>query len=131
MHFYCFLKENIMRIDMLNNILNELNSSSADVEASAIISTDGLIMASQLPTSIDEDRVGAMSAAMLSLGDRTAQELERGGLDQVLIKGGNGYVLMLKAGEDAVLTVMAKANAKLGLIFLDVKRAAKKTAELI
>ena len=120
-----------MRIDMLNNILNELNSSSADVEASAIISTDGLIMASQLPSSIDEDRMGAMSAAMLSLGDRTAQELERGGLDQVLIKGGNGYVLMVKAGEDAVLTVMAKANAKLGLIFLDVKRAAKKTAELI
>ncbi len=120
-----------MRIDMLNNILNELNSSSADVEASAIISTDGLIMASQLPSSIDEDRMGAMSAAMLSLGDRTAQELERGGLDQVLIKGGNGYVLMVKAGEDAVLTVMAKANAKLGLIFLDVKRAAKKTSELI
>ncbi len=120
-----------MRIDMLNNILNELNSSSADVEASAIISTDGLIMASQLPSSIDEDRMGAMSAAMLSLGDRTAQELERGNLDQVLIKGGNGYVLMVKAGEDAVLTVMAKANAKLGLIFLDVKRAAKKTAELI
>lgn len=120
-----------MRIDMLNNILNELNSSSADVEASAIISTDGLIMASQLPSNIDEDRVGAMSAAMLSLGDRTAQELERGGLDQVLIKGTNGYVLMVKAGEDAVLTVMAKANAKLGLIFLDVKRAAKKTSELI
>ncbi len=120
-----------MRVDMLNNILNELNSSSADVEASAIISTDGLIMASQLPSSIDEDRVGAMSAAMLSLGDRTAQELERGGLDQVLIKGGNGYVLMVKAGEDAVLTVMAKAHAKLGLIFLDVKRAAKKVCELI
>ena len=120
-----------MRIDMLNNILNELNSSSADVEASAIISTDGLIMASQLPASIDEDRVGAMSAAMLSLGDRTAQELERGGLDQVLIKGANGYVLMVKAGEDAVLTVMAKSNAKLGLIFLDVKRASKKVSELI
>jgi len=123
--------ESVVRVDMLNNILNELNSSSADVEASAIISTDGLIMASQLPSNIDEDRVGAMSAAMLSLGDRTAQELERGGLDQVLIKGGNGYVLMLKAGEDAVLTVMAKANAKLRLIFLNVKRAAKKTAELI
>ncbi len=120
-----------MRIDMLNNILSELNGSSGEVEASAIISTDGLIMASQLPTNIDDDRVGAMSAAMLSLGDRTAQELERGALDQVLIKGDNGYVLMVKAGEDAVMTVMAKANAKLGMIFLDVKRAAAKAAELI
>jgi hypothetical protein len=126
-----FYKEKIMRIEKLNDILIELNSSSTDLEASAIISTDGLIIASQLPTSIDEDRVGAMSAAMLSLGDRTAQELERGILDQVLIKGDNGYVLMVKAGEDAVLTVMAKSNAKLGLIFLDVKRAAKKISDMI
>ncbi len=88
-------------------------------------------MAAQLPASVDEDSVGAMSAAMLALGDRTAQELERGSLDQVLIKSGNGYVLMVKAGDDAVLTLMAKANAKLGLIFLDVKRAAKKISELI
>ena len=126
-----FYKEKLMRIEKLNDILIELNSSSTDLEASAIISTDGLIIASQLPTSIDEDRVGAMSAAMLSLGDRTAQELERGVLDQVLIKGDNGYVLMVKAGEDAVLTVMAKSNAKLGLIFLDVKRAAKKISDMI
>ncbi|MGH8549278.1 MAG: roadblock/LC7 domain-containing protein, partial [Methylococcales bacterium] len=77
------------------------------------------------------DRVGAMSAAMLSLGDRTAQELARGELEQVLIKGKNGYVLMTYAGKQAVLTVMAKPNAKLGLIFLDVKRAAANVAQMI
>ncbi len=120
-----------MRIDKLNEILSELNSSSQDVEACALISTDGLIMAAQLPATLDEDRVGAMSAAMLSLGDRTAEELERGRLDQVLIKGGNGYVLMVQAGGEAVLTIMAKANAKLGMIFLDVKRAAKEIENLL
>ncbi|MCB1582039.1 MAG: roadblock/LC7 domain-containing protein [Marinicella sp.] len=120
-----------MRSEMLDSILNELNGTSADIEASAIISTDGLIMASQLPASMDEDRVGAMSAAMLSLGDRTAKELVRGKLDQVLIKGDHGYVLMTHAGEDAVVTVLAKSNAKLGLIFLDVKRAAEDVAKLI
>ncbi len=80
---------------------------------------------------MDEDRVGAMSAAMLSLGDRTAQELERGGLEQVLIKGNKGYVLMTHAGREAVLTVLAKPNAKLGLIFLDVKRAAESISAMI
>ena len=120
-----------MRIEeKLNSILVELNGSP-DVEASAVITTDGLIMGSQLPSSVDEDRVGAMSAAMLSLGDRTAQELERGELNQVLVKGAKGYVLMIKSGEDAVLTVMAKSSAKLGLIFLDAKRAAKKISESI
>jgi len=120
-----------MRSDMLTAILNELNGTSADIEASGVISTDGLMMASALPADMDEDRVGAMSAAMLSLGDRTAQELARGGLEQVLIKGSTGYVLMTHAGDEAVLTVLAKPNAKLGLIFLDVKRASASISEMI
>ncbi len=120
-----------MRSDILTSVLTELNGSSADIEASGIISTDGLMIASVLPAGMDEDRVGAMSAAMLSLGDRTAQELARGGLEQVLIKGDHGYVLMTHAGSEAVLTVLAKPNAKLGLIFLDVKRAATSVAEMI
>ncbi len=116
---------------MLTSILSELNGSSADIEASAIVSTDGLMMAALLPGGMDEDRVGAMSAALLSLGDRTAKELARGGLEQVLIKGDKGYILMTHAGEDAVLTVLAKPQAKLGLIFLDVKRAAESVAKVI
>ncbi|MEO1750975.1 roadblock/LC7 domain-containing protein [Thiofaba sp. EF100] len=120
-----------MRADMLTSILSELNGSSADIEASAIVSTDGLMMAALLPAGMDEDRVGAMSAALLSLGDRTAKELARGGLEQVLIKGDRGYILMTHAGEDAVLTVLAKPQAKLGLIFLDVKRAAEAVAGVI
>ncbi|ABA57974.1 roadblock/LC7 domain-containing protein [Nitrosococcus oceani] len=120
-----------MRADMLTAVLNDLNSTSADIEASGVISTDGLMIAAVLPTTLDEDRVGAMSAAMLSLGDRSAKELERGALEQVLIKGDHGYVLMTYAGDEAVLTVMAKPRAKLGLIFLDVKRAAESIASMI
>lgn len=120
-----------MREDMLASILRELSGTSADIEAAAVISTDGLMMAAQLPQGIDGDRVGAMAAAMLSLGDRTAQELARGGLEQVLIKGNDGYVLMTHAGPDAVLSVLAKPTAKLGLIFLDVKRAADSVAKLL
>lgn len=120
-----------MRADMLTSVLTELNGTSSDIEASGIISTDGLMIAAALPPGIDEDRVGAMSAAMLSLGDRTAQELARGTLEQVLIKGENGYVVMTHAGPEAVVTVIAKPNAKLGLIFLDIKRAAESIASLI
>jgi predicted regulator of Ras-like GTPase activity (Roadblock/LC7/MglB family) len=120
-----------MRADLLTAILDDLNSSSGDIEASGVISTDGLMMASILPSDMDEDAVGAMSAAMLSLGDRTSTELARGTLDQVLIRGDNGYVLMTHAGEEAVLTVLAKPKAKLGLIFLDVKRAVANIEEVL
>ncbi len=120
-----------MRSEMLTSILSELNGTSADIEASGVVSTDGLMMAALLPQGLDEDRVGAMSAAMLSLGDRTAQELARGELQQVLVKGRNGFVLMIHAGKEAVLTVLAKPQAKLGLIFLDAKRAAEQIAQLV
>ncbi len=120
-----------MRDEMIGSILSELNGTSADIEASAVISTDGLMIDSFLPQTIDEDRMGAMSAAMLSLGDRTSQELGRGELEQVLIRGNAGYVLLTHAGKDAVVTVLAKPKAKLGLIFLDVKRAAENIAKLL
>ncbi|MCZ2090429.1 MAG: roadblock/LC7 domain-containing protein [Burkholderiales bacterium] len=120
-----------MRTDMFQQVLEELKSSSADVEASALISTDGLMIASALPQGMDEDRVGAMSAALLSLGDRAASELARGTLERVLLQGEKGYVIMTACGNEAVLTVLAKHNAKLGLLFLDIKRAAEALAKLI
>ena len=91
-----------MREEALRNILGQLNATSADIQASAVISTDGLMMSSLLPQGLDPDRVGAMSAALLSLGSRVARELDRGTPEQVLVKGDNGYVLMLQAGNDAV-----------------------------
>jgi predicted regulator of Ras-like GTPase activity (Roadblock/LC7/MglB family) len=120
-----------MQQDRLTPILDELNGTSVDIEASCIISTDGLILASLLPPSVDEDRVGAMSAAMLSLADRAAQELARGSLEQVLVRGERGYALMCHAGQEAVLTVLAKPDAKLDLILPDLQRAAETIATLI
>lgn len=120
-----------MRSDMIDSVLSELNGTSADIVASGVVSTDGLMIASQLPASMDEDRVGAMSAAMLSLGDRTASELGRGELEQVLVKGKEGYVLMTYAGTDTVVTVITKSSAKLGLMFLDIKRAAEEIGKII
>ena len=120
-----------MREEMLKSILSELNGSSADIQASAIISSDGLVIASLLSSEMDEDRVGAMAAAMLSLGDRTSQELGRGELEQVLVKGDKGYVLMTYAGENTVLSIVTTSSAKLGLIFLDVKRSVESISQII
>lgn len=111
--------------------LRDMRSSSPDIEASAVVSVDGLTIASDLPATTEEDRVSAMSAAMLSLGERIASELGRGGLDQVYVRGDNGYVLLNAVGEEAVLTVLARRDAKLGLVFLDTKRAASDLAIMV
>lgn len=111
--------------------LRDMRSSSPDIEASAVVSVDGLPIATDLPATTEEDRVSAMSAAMLSLGERIASELGRGGLDQVYVRGDNGYVLLNAVGEEAVLTVLARRDAKLGLVFLDTKRAAADLATMV
>ena len=111
--------------------LREMQVSSPDIEASAIVSVDGLSIASALPQEIEEDRVSAMSAAMLSLGERIASELGRGGLEQVYIKGEKGFVVLMAIGEEAVLTALASEKAKLGLIFLDMGRAVEDLEKLI
>ncbi|UCE26938.1 MAG: roadblock/LC7 domain-containing protein [Candidatus Coatesbacteria bacterium] len=119
------------RTDALESILKDLQGASADIEATAVVSVDGLVIASALPAGVEEDRVAAMSAAMLSLGERTAAELGRGTLDQVFIKGADGYVVLMSAGRESVLTALAREDAKLGLIFLDMQRTAEEIEKVV
>lgn len=116
------------KIQKIVEVLKDLEAGTPDIEASAVVSDDGFIIASVLPQDIDEDRVGAMSATMLALGERAAGELERGELEQTFVKGKEGYVIMSFVGDAAVLTTIASKGAKLGLVFLEMKRA---TAELL
>lgn len=111
--------------------LRDLQASSEGVEAAAIVSVDGLSIASSLPAGIEEDRVSAMSAAMISLGERISSELGRGMLKQLYVKGENGYVILNAIGEEAVLTVLARREARLGLIFLDIARTVQDLGNLL
>lgn len=121
------------RTEQLITRLRELQTNSENVEAAAIVSVDGLPVASSLPAGYgyEEDRVSAMSAAMLSLGERISSELGRGSLQQVYVKGENGYVILNAIGEEAVLTVLARKEAKLGMIFLEIGRAVQSLESLI
>jgi len=111
--------------------LRSMQAAAPDIEASAVVSVDGLIMASALQRGVEEDRVSAMSAAMLSLGERISGELGRGSLEQVYIKGAAGAILLTSVGSEAVLTSLARPEAKLGMIFLEMRRAAEDITKLV
>lgn len=119
------------RTEQINDHLRNLQAISADVEASALVSVDGLTIASVMPADVEDDRVSAMSAAMISLGERIASELGRGILDQVYIRGESGYVVLMSVGDEAVLTVLSRVDAKLGLLFLDMRRAVEELRQLV
>lgn len=117
--------------EQMQQALKTLVSSTPDLEGAATVSLDGLVLASVLPAGTDEDRVSAMAAALLSLGERTSDELARGSLEQVYVKGSNGYIILMAAGREAVLEVIAGQGAKLGMVLLDMKRAAQEISRLL
>ncbi|SNZ02121.1 hypothetical protein SAMN06265182_0005 [Persephonella hydrogeniphila] len=101
----------------------------AGAEGAVLVSPDGLAIASVLPEGIDEDRVAAMGAAILSLGERVTTELNKGTLEQLYVKGSKGYMIFTGIGDLAVLGILAPSNAKLGLLLMEIKRAAKQIEE--
>ncbi len=115
----------------LKVILKRLNSSSSHIEASAIMSRDGLNVASVLGDGVDSDRLGAMCAALLGLADTTAKELNRGDLKQVLLHGSNGFMLVTHVGQNAVLAVATKPGTNLGMVFVETKKTVKKIEEVM
>ena len=113
---------NRSRTQQLVERLRALQESAPEIQGVAIVSADGLSIASALVPPIDEDRVAAMSAAMLSLGERIAEELGRGKLEQVYIKGSAGYAILTSVGPNAVVSIVARSEARLGLLLLELRK---------
>lgn len=117
--------------ESLEEILKNLSTGIPEIISAAIVSVEGLPIASALPSDVDETRIAAMTAALLSLAERAVHEMKKGDFDQLLVKGSDGYLLVLAAGMNAVLTVSTTSDVKLGLIFLDCRRTCEKIARLI
>jgi len=109
--------------EKLSGILQTFVTSTNDVQGAAVVTPDGLPLATSLPGAMDEERVSAMSAAMLSLGERIGNELARGTIDRIYVEGNQGYGVLTSCGEDAVFLVLANQSAKQGLLMLEIKRA--------
>src|SRR3954463_10638550 len=119
------------RANRLDRALADLLAQAPEVEAAAVVSFDGLPMASALPATMDEDRVAAMSAALLSLGERAAENFGRGSLSQVYVEGEHGTVFLVSADDEAVLVAVGAQGAKVGLLMFEVRRSAVTVADAL
>jgi predicted regulator of Ras-like GTPase activity (Roadblock/LC7/MglB family) len=118
------VKEKTMsRADDLNRVLRKFQGDSPGVEASALISEDGLMIASVLPAGMEESRIAGMGATLLSLGARASVELKRGAVREVVVRGEMGYVVMIGAKRDVLLMAVTNETSKLGMIFFDMHEA--------
>jgi predicted regulator of Ras-like GTPase activity (Roadblock/LC7/MglB family) len=112
-------------------MLRDLRAATSDIEAAAVVSPDGFIIASLLPADVEEERMAAISAAMLALGVKTSADLRKGTLHQVFIRSEDGCVTVMNAGGEAVLSVMSRQNSHLGLLFMEMRRTAAQIGSLL
>jgi len=117
--------------ETLDDVLKNLLASIPEILAAAVVTPEGLPITAQLPAGVDETRIAAMTAAILSLGDRAAAELGKGMLEQVFVRGEKGYIFVMAAGDEAILTLSTTKDVKIGLIFLDAKHTCDKIVKLI
>ena len=120
-----------INIEKLSLVLQDFVSGTSDVQGVALVTPDGLPLTSTLPGVMDEERVSAMSAAMLSLGERIGQELARGIIERIYVEGDKGYGILISCGEDAVLLVLADQKAKQGLLMLEIKRIVSEIKQIL
>ncbi len=119
------------RADRLADILDGFLGDAPEVQAAAVVSVDGLPMASALPPEVEEERLAAMSAALHTLGERAASGLGKGDLEQVFVEAGDGYVVLMAAGEGAVLVAVADREAKAGLVIFEMRKVARRVAGVL
>lgn len=119
------------RVERIQEILRNLRSVSPDIIGSAMVSTDGFVIASLLPNEIDEELVSGMAAALLGVGERIAAELMGGQMEQTYVRGKQGYVILNAVGSESLLIVLTTPDAKLGLVFLDIRRRVGELVKIV
>ena len=116
--------------DSLIEILQGLRKMG-DVVGSSVISTEGLMIASDLGENIEGDTFAAMSAAMQGAAETAVSELKQGTLKQIIVDADEGKIITISSGKKAILVILAKSEINLGLALLELGRASGKISGIL
>ncbi len=120
-----------MQADKIESILSKFISKSSHIEAVAVMSRDGLPLVSCTDETVDTGTLSAMSASLLSLSERTLSNMSKGDLQQVLIQGTEGFVILVRVGDSAVLSITSSFDSRLGMLLHEARLSAQKIESLL
>ena len=119
------------KVEKLTNIISELQKSISGVDAVVLETYEGLVLASTLPTSTEEEIIAAVSSNTQSVVNRAVREIHHGKNHNTLIINSDGQMILTDIDGKALLTVVAKRNANLGLISIMSRRVADDLKEVL
>lgn len=111
-------------------ILKELENKTG-LEATAVVTRDGLRLACSVSAQIDADIFSAAAAAMVNLGSITIKKLNQGELKEVIVKGDKGYTLVTEVDSNTMLVASGRESFRLGYYLGVLKKYAREVAEII
>lgn len=111
-------------------VLDELRKTG-DIEASAVVRRDGLMIASDLPSRVEGRNVAAMTAALVGTAETTSSELKRGAFQEVVVDSEKGKIVAIGAGRLSILVCLMRAEGNLGYVLISMEKAATKIDDLL
>jgi uncharacterized protein len=115
----------------LNEIVSYFVSDTPHVQGAVLVTHDGLPLASTLPAGLEESRAAAMAAAVMTIGDRIGDELQRGTMEHIMFSGTQGYSILTLCGSEALFLVLASPDVKQGILLLEIRRMVAAMAHLL
>ena len=119
------------RVERMQDVLRSIRAASADIVGSAILTSDGFVVASMLPSEVDEELISGMAATLLGVGERISAEMMGSDLEQTYVRAKAGYVIVNQITADEVLIILTTRQAKLGLVFMEVRKRVAELAKLM
>ena len=116
--------------EMLEKLLGDLKKVGG-IEASAVVSRDGLLMVADIPQNINAETFAAMNATMVGAAETMISEIKKGVPDRVIAESENAKVIATGAGSKALLVVMTSSEAGLGLVLVEMEKTVDKIKEVL
>ena len=115
----------------VNQHLRTLRTSTPEIIGAVVVNMDGFVVSSVIPSEVDDELIGGMAAAVIGVGERIAADLMRAQMEQVYIRSPKGYVIINSINEQSALVLLVTRDAKLGLIFLELRRVVEELNRVI
>jgi predicted regulator of Ras-like GTPase activity (Roadblock/LC7/MglB family) len=105
-------------------ILEELNKT-AGINGSMIVGKDGIVIAADLNTNLQDEAVGALAASIVDTVKKSMERLSNENLRQITVEASKGKLFLMDVGI-GILAVTTDPQVNVGLVRLEIKNAAEK-----
>jgi len=116
--------------EKLDDVLTGL-MQVGQLKACVVVSKEGLLINSRTPPDVDARIFSALCSTIMGAAEAASGQITTGTVAQLSVKTENGTIVLIPAGSKAILTVLTKPEAQLGLIFFEMETRATQVEEIL